>query len=254
MWGKLDCTWGGEDLMDVNGKAVLLTGGSAGIGREIARQLKAKGAKVLLTGRDPARLAAMESEGFETLAAELSSPAGVDALVAALGDRPIDILVNNAGVGVPHDVRKSIPDPELTDACLYANLAAPVRLITALLPRLRTRPEAAIINVTSGLAIAPNTASSVYCASKAGLRSYTMALRAQLAGEPIAVIEALPPVVDTQMTIDIPRNKMPASECARQIIAALEQGRDEANVGMVKVLRAVYSFSPALARRVMRRF
>ncbi|WP_017665185.1 SDR family oxidoreductase [Porphyrobacter sp. AAP82] len=240
--------------MDVNGKQVLLTGGSAGIGREIARQLQAKGAHVLLTGRDSERLAAMAAEGFETLAADLSSAAGVDALVAALGERPIDILINNAGLGVPHDVRKTLPDPDAADGCLYANLSAPVRLITALLPRLRARPQAAIINVTSGLAIAPNTASSVYCASKAGLRSYTMALRAQLAGEPIQVIEALPPVVDTQMTADRKAAKMPPQECARQIIAALEKGHDEANVGMVKVLRAVYSLSPALARSVMRRF
>lgn len=244
--------------MDVKGKTVLLTGGSAGIGREIARQLKAKGAAVILTGRDPARLAAMEAEGFAVLAADLSHAAGVDALVAALGDRSIDILINNAGLGVPHDVRNGLPDPDAADGCLYANLSAPVRLITALLPRLRARtaaaPEAAIINVTSGLAIAPNTASSVYCASKAGLRSYTMALRAQLKDEPIHVIEALPPMVDTQMTADRTQSKMPPEECARQIIAALEQGHAEANVGMVKLLRAVYSLSPALARSVMLRF
>ena len=240
--------------MDVNGKTVLLTGGSAGIGREIARQLQAKGASVILTGRDPVRLAAMQAEGFEALTADLSNAAGVDALVAMLGERSIDILINNAGLGVPHDVRAAMPDPDAADGCLYANLSAPIRLITALLPRLRARPEAAIINVTSGLAIAPNTASSVYCASKAGLRSYTMALRAQLKGEPIQVIEALPPVVDTQMTADRKTGKMPPQECARQIVAALENGHDEANVGMVKVLRAVYSISPALARSVMRRF
>lgn len=240
--------------MNVNGKVVLLTGGSAGIGRAIACQLKGKGAIVILTGRDPARLAAMEAEGFEVLAADLSNADGVDALVEALGDRTIDILINNAGLGVPHDVREAMPDPDAADGCLYANLSAPIRLITALLPRLRTRPEAAIINVTSGLAIAPNTASSVYCASKAGLRSYTMALRAQLAGEPIQVIEALPPVVDTQMTAGRDNKKMSPEECARQIIAALENGHDEANVGMVKLLRAVYSISPALARSVMRRF
>lgn len=240
--------------MDVNGKTVLLTGGSAGIGREIARQLKAKGAGVILTGRDPARLSAMEAEGFEVLAADLSNPAGVDALVAMLGERSIDILINNAGLGVPHDVRNALPDPDAADGCLYSNLSAPIRLITALLPRLRERPQAAIVNVTSGLAIAPNTASSVYCASKAGLRSYTLALRAQLKKEPILVIEALPPVVDTQMTADRNTGKMPPQECARQIVAALESGQPEANVGMVKVLRAVYSLSPALARSVMRRF
>jgi uncharacterized oxidoreductase len=240
--------------MDVNGKTVLLTGGSAGIGREIARQLKAKGASVILTGRDPARLEAMKAEGFAVIAADLSNASGVDALVAALGDRPIAVLINNAGQGVDHDFRENMPDADAADGCIYANLSAPIRLITALLPRLRAQPWAAIINVTSGLAIAPRAGSPVYCATKAGLRSYTLALRAQLKGEPIQVIEALPPVVDTQMTADRKTSKMPPEECARQIIAALENGHDEANVGIVKVLRIVYSLSPALARKVMLRF
>jgi uncharacterized oxidoreductase len=240
--------------MDVNGKQVLLTGGSAGIGREIARQLKAKGAQVLLTGRDPARLAAMQAEGFETLAADLSNAAGVDALVEALGDRPIDILINNAGQLVDHDFRKGAPDPQAADDCLYANLSAPIRLITALVPRLRDRPQAAIVNVTSGLAIAPAARQPVYCATKAGLRFYTLALREQLKGTRVQVIEALPPVVDTQMNDGNPMKKMPPEECARQIIAAIEQGRDEANIGMTRALRIMESLAPSLARRITLRF
>jgi uncharacterized oxidoreductase len=240
--------------MDLNGKQVLLTGGSAGIGREIARQLKAKGAQVLLTGRDPGRLAAMESEGFETLVADLSNAAGVDALVAALGDRPVDILINNAGQLVDHDFRKGAPDPQAADDCVYANLSAPIRLITALVPRLRERPQGTIVNVTSGLAIAPAARQPVYCATKAGLRFYTLALREQLKGTRVKVIEALPPVVDTQMNDGNPMKKMPPEECARQIIAAIEQGRDEANIGMTRALRIMESLSPSLARRITLRF
>lgn len=240
--------------MDLNGKQVLLTGGSAGIGREIARQLKVRGAQVLLTGRDPERLAVMEREGFATLAADLSNAAGVDALVEALGDRPVDILINNAGQLVDHDFRKRAPDPQAADDCVYANLAAPIRLIAALVPRLRDRPEAAIVNVTSGLAIAPAARQPVYCATKAGLRFYTLALREQLKDTRIRVIEALPPVVDTQMNDGNPMKKMPAEECARQIIAAIEQGRDEANIGMTRALRIMESIAPSLARRITLRF
>jgi uncharacterized oxidoreductase len=240
--------------MDLNGKQVLLTGGSAGIGREIARQLKAKGAQVLLTGRDPGRLAAMQAEGFATLAADLSNAAGVDALVAALGDRAIDILINNAGQLVDHDFRKGAPDPQAADDCLYANLSAPIRLITALVPRLRERPQGTIVNVTSGLAIAPAARQPVYCATKAGLRFYTLALREQLKGTRVKVIEALPPVVDTQMNDGNPMKKMPPEECARQIIAAIEQGRDEANIGMTRALRIMESLAPSLARRITLRF
>lgn len=240
--------------MDVSGKSVLLTGGSAGIGRELARQLKAKGAKVAITGRDKDRLKAMADEGYEAIEANLSSPAGVDALIADLGNREIDILINNAGQGVDHDFREEAPDADAADGCIYANLNAPLRLIAALVPRLRQRPEAAIVNVTSGLAISPRAGGPVYCATKAGLRSYTMALREQLKGTKIHVIEALPPVVDTQMTAGRGGNKMSPEDCAGQIMAAIEGNKAEANVGMVKLLRVVNSISPKLAERIMIRF
>lgn len=240
--------------MQLAGKLVLLTGGSSGIGRELARQLQAKGARVILTGRNAERLDAMRAEGFEAIAAHLSNPAGVDALIAAIAEIEIDILINNAGQLVDHDFRKGSPDADAADVCLYANLSAPIRLTTALVDRLRARPEAAIINVTSGLAIAPAARHPVYSATKAGLRSYTLALRVQLKGSSIKVIEALPPVVDTQMNAGNPMNKMPAEECARQIIVAIERGHDEANIGMTRALRIVESIAPSLARMATLRF
>ena len=82
----------------------------------------------------------------------------------------------------------------------------------------------------------------------------TMALREQLKGSKVHVIEALPSVVETQMTAARSCNKMPPQECARQILAAIEGNRAEANVGMVKALRLVESISPALARKIMLRF
>ena len=244
--------------MDLSGKSVLLTGGSAGIGRELARQLKVKGARVALTGRNKERLDYMRAEGFEAIEANLSNAAGVDALVADLGEREIDILINNAGQLVDHDFRREkgrgVPDPDAADDCIYANLNAPIRLTVALIDRLRSRPEAAIVNVTSGLAIAPAARQPVYCATKAGLRFYSLTLREQLKDTNINVIEALPPVVDTQMNADNPMKKMPAEECARQILAAIEKGRSEANIGMTKALRVAESISPALAKSVTLRF
>lgn len=240
--------------MQLTGKTVLLTGGSSGIGREVARQLHAKGARVIITGRNHERLDAMRAEGFEALEADLSNAAGVDMLLDAIGDVELDILINNAGQLVDHDFRKGAPDADAADVCLYANLSAPIRLTAALVPRLRTRPQAAIVNVTSGLAVAPAARHPVYSATKAGLRSYTLALRAQLKGSVIQVIEALPPVVDTQMNAGNPMSKMPADKCARQIVEAIERGRDEANIGMTRALRIVESISPALARLVTLRF
>lgn len=239
--------------MRTEGKTALVTGGSDGIGLEIARHLKAAGAAVIVVGRDPGRLAAAGAEGFEPIAGDLSSVAGCDALVAALAGRPLDILVNNAGMGAEYDVNAAIDLGEV-DRCIFLNLNAPIRLITGLLAGLRARPAAMIVNVTSGLAIAPRAASPVYCATKAGLRSFTMALRAQLKGTPVRVLEALPPVVETRMTEGNTHRKMPASECARQIVAAIAADRHYANIGMTALLDAIYTISPPIARRIVLRY
>ena len=236
--------------MKLAGKTALVTGGTDGIGREIAFQLRQKGSTVIVSGRDAGRLAVARAEGFEAIGADLSKLEGVEALAAAVAGRPLDILVNNAGMGATYQVGDEIL-VENVEQCLFLNLHAPIELITRLLPALRERPEAMIVNVTSGLAIAPRASGPIYCATKAGLRSYTMALRAQLKKTNVHVLEVLPPVVETRLAAANPHRKMPVGECTRQIIRAMEKDRDEANVGMTKLLRLVESVSPALARRIM---
>ncbi len=239
--------------MDVQGKTVLLTGGSAGIGRELARQLKERGANVVLTGRNAERLAGMRDLGFETIQADLDTASGVDALVAAWGERGLDILVNNAGQGAEQDFCDGSPDPDEADACIYSNLSAPIRLITKLLPLLHKSDDAAIVNVTSGLAITPSSSGSVYSATKAGLRSFTFSLRQQLAGTGILVVEALPPMVETQMTAGRTGKKMSARDCAKQILDGIAAERTELYIGQSNTLRRVYGLSPALARSLLLR-
>ena len=185
--------------MKLAGKTALVTGGTDGIGRAIAAQLRDKGATVIVSGRDAGRLAIARADGFEAIGADLSSADGVDALLAGVEGRPLDILVNNAGMGASYKVDEPI-DLEQVERSLFLNLHAPIQLITRLLPALRERPEAMIVNVTSGLAIAPRGAAPVYCATKAGLRSFTLALRAQLKTSRVHVLEVLPPVVETRMT------------------------------------------------------
>jgi uncharacterized oxidoreductase len=240
--------------LQLNGKTVLITGGTDGIGLRLARQLRAKGAAVIMTGRTSARITAAEAEGFEVIAAELTGPEGIEAVLAGLGARPLDVLINNAGMGAAHDFRLAPPNVDDDERTLWLNVHAPIRMIARLMTILRARPEAMIVNVTSGLAIAPNAGAPLYCATKAAMRSYTQALRAQLKGTTIHVLEALPPVVDTQMTDHRAGKKLSPEDCARQIIAAMERNANEANVGMVKFLQTVHSLSPALARRIMLQF
>jgi len=237
--------------MQIAGKVVLVTGGTDGIGRQLAVQLHALGADVWITGRDPDRLARARGEGMDVIAADLTGPDGIEAVMRGLAGRSIDILINNAGMGSDHDFRVAQPDMAKDERALWLNLHAPIRLIVALMATLQTRPEAMIVNVTSGLAIAPSAGTPVYCATKAALRSYTQSLREQLKGTRIHVIEALPPLVDTAMTTGRSGRKLSPQECARQIIAAMRANADEANVGMVRILKAVHQVAPWLARRIM---
>lgn len=236
--------------MDVRGKLALVTGGSDGIGREIALQLQGAGAEVIVTGRSADKLQAMAGLGFGTIAGDLSTPQGVDAVVNGVAGKPLALLVNNAGVGSDYD----LDQPETLESaarCIRTNLDAPIALCTRLLAVLRAQPEAAIVNVTSGLAIAPRAGGSVYCATKAGLRSYTQAIRHLLKDSNVRVIEALPPVVETNMTAGRAGKKMSAHDCAAEIVHGIRTGKREVNAGMVKLLQFAHSLSPALARRIM---
>ena len=239
--------------MELAGKQALVTGGTDGIGLELARQLKGRSARVAVVGRRAELLDRARTEGFDAISADLDSAEGCAALIATWADRPLDLLVNNAGASPPFEAEG---DPQLagTDKAIFLNLNAPLHLMAGFRNRLAAA-RGTVVNVTSGLAIAPRAGGPVYCATKAGLRSLTMGLRPTYAKLGIHLIEALPPVVDTAMTASRPaKGKMSAPDCAAEIVRGIEADRDEINVGMVKLLRRVYSLSPALARRVMLRF
>lgn len=240
--------------MDLRGKLALVTGGSDGIGREIALQLQAAGADVIVTGRSAEKLRAMAALGFATIAGDLATTEGIDAVVDGVAGKPLALLVNNAGVGAADYAAEDVATLAIADACLQINLDAPIILCTRLLPALKAQPDAAIVNVTSGLAIVPCSSAAVYCATKAGLRAYTQALRHILRKSNVRVIEALPPVVETNMTVKRTEKKMSAHDCAAEIVRGIRTGKSEVNVGMVKILQLVHSISPALARRIMIRF
>lgn len=236
--------------MKIDGKLALVTGGTDGIGLWIARLLQTKGASVIVCGRRADLLERAKAEGFEAIQADLSSAVGVKALADQVRMRPLDIVINNAGVGAAYDLAQPI-DLGVADRTIFLNLNAPIHLAALLVPGLKVRPSATLVNISSGLAIAPRAGGPVYCATKAGLRSFTQAIRYQLRETAVTVIEALPPIVETALTADRPGSKMSAEACARQIVSAIEQDRSEAYVGQVKLLKLVHSISPRLAEKVM---
>jgi uncharacterized oxidoreductase len=137
---------------------------------------------------------------------------------------------------------------------MAVNFSSPIQLTVALVPLLLEQPEAMIVNITSGLALAPKQSSPVYCAAKAGLRSFTKALRyqAKARAQHVRIVEALPPLVDTDMTRGRGRGKISPDACAAEIIAGMEAGREAIYVGKAKLLRAIHGLSPSAADRLMR--
>lgn len=244
---------------DFSGRKVLVTGGGRGIGREMTRQLVARGAHVVAVGRDAATLEALANAhpgGITTRRAEFGAGEDVQALAEWIGaDHPdCSVLVNNAAIMNHRDLaRPSAAGLDEIAREIAVNLTAPLTLAAALLPVLGAHRSAAIVNVTSGLAIAPKREAAVYCATKAGLRSFTRALRDQCrhAGLPIRVSEAVMTLVDTTLSSPVPR-KYPPDRAAADVLAGLERGRNEIWIEKARLLRIVHRLSPALAYRLMR--
>ena len=97
------------------------------------------------------------------------------------------------------DVTTPQPDLATAEAIVTTNLLGPIRVTAALLPHLRSRPQSAIVNVSSGLAFVPLVRTPTYSASKAALRSYTLSLRRQLRDTTTEVVELVPPAVQTDL-------------------------------------------------------
>ncbi|MFJ3876225.1 SDR family oxidoreductase [Streptomyces sp. NPDC090077] len=247
--------------MNLNGRTVLVTGGARGIGRELTRQLVGQGAHVVAVGRDPGRLeslAAAHPGQVSTHAVDLADPEATAAFADGLArlHPELSVLINNAGVQTHTDFFRE--DPRVTRPALRRetalNLEAVTTLSTALLPHLRTLPSAAIVNVTSGLALAPKASAPVYCATKAAVRTFTRALRYQCedTAPHIRVIDAVLPLVDTDMTRGRGRGKLGAARTAGAVIAGIRRERSELYIGRTRILRALLRLSPALAHRILR--
>ncbi|HYW20878.1 MAG TPA: SDR family NAD(P)-dependent oxidoreductase [Nodularia sp. (in: cyanobacteria)] len=246
--------------MKLSKQTVLVTGGSAGIGFELARKFKQQNNRVIICGRNAEQLvrAAEEIGDIETIQCDLAQSADIYALVETLKKKvgKLSILVNNAGVQLNYNFIQA--DPELTlkdiDWEIDVNLNATIKLTTLCLPLLLQEPQSAIVNVSSGLAIAPKRTAPVYCATKAAVHIFSKALRYQMQDNApnIAVYEAILPLVDTNMTRGRGKGKISPAQVAQEIFEGIEKNRHEIHVGKVKLLVLIHRILPQLAEKILR--
>jgi uncharacterized oxidoreductase len=188
--------------MNITGNTILITGGGSGIGRGLAEELHALGNQVVIAGRRREALdeTTAANPGIKSLTLDVEDPAAIRAFAAqAAAEFPaMNVLINNAGIMRPEDL---LNQEDLTDAeaIVTTNLLGPIRLTAALLPHLVAQPQAAIVNVSSGLAFLPLAVTPTYCATKAAIHSYTQSLRYQLRKTQVEVIELVPPYVATHL-------------------------------------------------------
>ena len=188
--------------MKSTGNTILITGGTSGIGLGLARRFLGAGNDVIVTGRrlDQLERVAIAHPGLKTLQLDVTDRASIArARETVTTDFPeVNVLINNAGIQLPEHLLDG-DWLSVAENTVATNLLGPIRMVDALLPYLVTRADAAIINVSSGLATVPLPITPTYNATKAAIASFTESLRVQLADAPVQVIELVPPAVRTTL-------------------------------------------------------
>lgn len=238
--------------MEQTNKHIVITGGTSGVGKELVRLL-APSHPLTVIGRHSERSTALLTE-FPEIAfveADLAAPEATRQVRAAIPPGPLHGLINCAAIQCTPKLTDEDFDLRTIRKETSLNFVAPAELTALFLPDLLQAERPFILNVNSGLAIAPKAESAVYCATKAALDSFSRSLQAQLSHTQIAVLQAFLPIVDTPMTADRTEPKLGAVEVARQIIRGIELRRPYTDIGKVKLLRKIDRWAPDLARRIM---
>jgi short-subunit dehydrogenase len=226
-------------VKELRGRTALLTGASTGIGPYIARRLAGEGIKLILSGRNREALEKLsaELEGSRVLVADLAQRAEVERLARETGD--IQILVSNAGVGAGGRIEEV--GVEEIDQALDVNLRAGIVLSKLLLPVLKSRGEGHIVFIASLAGKMPAPGTSIYNATKFGLRGYGHALRAEVKADGVGVSLVSPTFVSeaglfarTGAKASPIAGEVTPDQVAEAVVKAIRNNRAEVDVAPVQ--------------------
>jgi short-subunit dehydrogenase len=220
--------------MKLDGRTALVTGATGGIGHAIARALAARGAKLVLTGRQAEVLGRLARElDAQVFSVDLADRRALDNLIERTAD--VDVLVANAAL--PASGRIDALDPGRIDTVLDVNLRAPILMARSLAMRMAARRSGHIvfINSLSGKIAAPG--SSLYCATKFGLRGFAQCLRQDLHGTGVGVSSIFPGFIRgagmfAKSGAVLPRGVGTRSpeEVAAAVVRAIERSENDTDV------------------------
>lgn len=242
--------------MKTTNNTILITGGSAGIGFEMAKLFSEAGNQVIITGRNKERMdkAIAKLKNTTDIVSDVTKARDVDQLVGQLQkDYPnLNVVINNAGSAHYYNMTEPGANAfEKASEEMLTNYLSIIRLNEKLLPMLKQQPEAAVVNVSSIVAFAARAnALPTYGASKAALHSYTNSLRIMLEDTPVKVFELMPPLVDTEFSAVIGgANGIPPKQVAQDLITAMHSDDYEIHVG--KTAEIFNTFFPLSQKAVL---
>lgn len=239
--------------MKTTNNTILITGGSAGIGFEIAKLFSQTGNRVIITGRNKERMdkAAGKLKNATDMVSDITNAGDVDELVARLQtEHPdLNVVINNAGSANYYNMTEpGINAFEKASEEILTNYLSIIRLNEKLLPLLKRQPQAAIVNVSSIVAFAARANTlPTYGASKAALHSYTNSLRIMLGDTAVKVFELMPPLVDTEFSAEIGGavNGIPAKQVAEDLLNAMQNDKFEIHIGRTaEIFNNYFPLSP----------
>jgi uncharacterized oxidoreductase len=226
--------------MKLSGNTILITGGTSGIGLGFAEAFLSTDNHVIICGRRKERLQQIKEEHPNIIirVADLSMDDDRKELFEwTIKNYPdVNVLINNAGIQLKTDLTQSV-DMDRVRSETDINFYAPIHLTSLFTEHLSSRSDAAIINISSGLAFTPLATMPIYCATKAALHSFTLSLRHQLRDSIVKVFEIIPPSVDTELGHDFRAdpNKthggMPVNEFIKETMEVLRYDKFESAIG-----------------------
>ena len=229
--------------MDISGNTVLITGGATGIGFALAEKFANAGSVVIVCGRRKSKLQDAKNKlpALHIRRCDVSVESERRSLLRWTTTHfpSLNILINNAGIQREIDFASPTVAKPLSpkDDEVTINLGAPIRLCALFTPILLKRKQAAIVNISSGLAFVPMAMTPVYCATKAATHSFTVSLRHQLRNTTVRVFEAAPPTTDTELDKSFAGEEEQAyrgispQEVAAAIIEGMKADKEEILVG-----------------------
>jgi len=240
--------------MNLQNNTILVTGGTSGFGLAFASRFVELGNTVIITGRNAQKLMETKQKlpAVHTIQSDVSKAEDITNLCEQVSREfpSLNIIINNAGEMrqiVVHDHH------DLNDITreISINLMGPIRMVQQFLPHLRKQQNAAILNVTSGIALMAFPLTPIYSASKSGLRAYTQSLRVQLKNTGVKIFELVAPGSPTPLNEKFlgvdgfnPRSLMPAEKIVAEAIAGMQKDKYEIYPGPLKFLRFIIRLFP----------